>query len=65
MERWTCSDTGRAIRGRLTAPMTPEPAACADAALLTLAKLLTGAGGVIEEAEMRDLETWLQKQTTR
>jgi hypothetical protein len=65
MERWTCSDTGRAIResgARLRAERAAQSVPSADEALMTLAKLLTGAGGDIPDAEVRALERWLDQQ---
>jgi len=43
----------------------PRPPVDPDAALLTLAKLLTGAGGAISEADMRDVERFLDAQHAR
>lgn len=58
MARWTSADTARAIKGRLSVPPL-EPIPAAGDALMTLAKLLTGAGGAIDDVEMRSLERWL------
>ena len=44
-------------------PVAPEAAAVdSDAALMALAKLLTGLGGEIPDAEMRSLERFLDGQ---
>lgn len=74
-EKWTCEDLARAIRApRLRreaaaaaagaappAPPAEEEPTLADAALLTVAKLLTGLGGDIPDSEVRALEGWLDR----
>lgn len=56
---WTCSDLGRAIRGRRQ-PGPPAPSAhTADDHLMVMARLLTADARPISDAEIGALETWL------
>jgi hypothetical protein len=58
-ERWTCSDTGRAIRGRAPAANEPAPMVSVNDNLMTLARLLTDSSEPVTDDDMRSLERFL------
>ena len=60
-EKWTTADLSRAIFNRTHPETSPPAPVSADDALMTMVKLLTGAGGPIDDAEVRRLESWLDK----
>lgn len=61
-EQWTCSDTGRAIRGRaerLRAECNTSDNLAARHPMATLLALLSGLGGPISDSEVRAVERML------